>query len=426
MGGKDDTLRLSDGRSLAFAQYGDPAGFPVLYCHGFPGSRLEAELSAPAAALLGVRIFAPDRPGFGLSDPQPRRTLADWPRDAAELADALELRRFAVLGVSGGAPYALACASLLPRRVAAVSVVCGLGPVERTGDAAGMLPLHRLLFFLFRRLPPFGRILYLSLARRMRRNPGEIFRLLTGKAPPPDRATLTRPEVRRIFVRSYEEAFRRGYAGGARELLLYSRPWDFSLADVAAPVSVWHGEEDATVPAAMGRRLARALPQARTVFLPREGHFSLPVGHAEAILRDLRDASEPLGRDRLPVFVYGTLRPGGKNYPRYLEGRTVREMPATAEGELFFVAEGGYPYVVPGTGEVQGELVEIDPALYGETLRDLDGLEEYDPKDEAGSVYLRRRTSVRLADGKVAEAWIYYWNGLEEGVRIGSGDFRRR
>jgi gamma-glutamylcyclotransferase (GGCT)/AIG2-like uncharacterized protein YtfP len=131
--------------------------------------------------------------------------------------------------------------------------------------------------------------------------------------------------------------------------------------------------------------------------------------------------------EQFPVFVYGTLRPGEKNHPHYLAGRTVDEVPATAEGQLFFVADGGYPYVVPGPGRVSGELIHLDPRHYEKTLQAIDALEEYNSGDEAHSVYLRRRTTVILADGSRTAAWIYYWNCPSiTGTRIASGDFRDR
>src|SRR5688572_28104051 len=122
-----DTLTLSDGRKVGIAEFGAPAGRPVVYCHGFPASRLEARLAHEAAKEVGARLIALDRPGYGLSDFQPGRRIGDWPRDVVEAADALGVQRFAMLGVSGGAPYALACAALLPERITALGVVCGLG-----------------------------------------------------------------------------------------------------------------------------------------------------------------------------------------------------------------------------------------------------------------------------------------------------------
>src|SRR5690348_4059248 len=103
-------MRLNDGRSVGYAEFGLPTGRPVVYCHGFPASRLEAQFTHSSARKFGARIVALDRPGYGLSTFVPGRQIKDWALDVSEVADALELERFAVLGVSGGAPYALACA----------------------------------------------------------------------------------------------------------------------------------------------------------------------------------------------------------------------------------------------------------------------------------------------------------------------------
>jgi gamma-glutamylcyclotransferase (GGCT)/AIG2-like uncharacterized protein YtfP len=128
------------------------------------------------------------------------------------------------------------------------------------------------------------------------------------------------------------------------------------------------------------------------------------------------------GQGRLPVFVYGTLRPGQKNYRQYLQGRTLREEPALCRGRLYFVEEGGYPYLTPEAGEVRGELMTLLPETYAQTLAGLDELEEYCPRNEAGSVYLRRMTAVSV-EGKQVRAWTYYWNRPVTGVLVVSGDF---
>jgi len=111
-------ITLRDGRMLAYAEYGSPKGLPIIHCHGTPSSRVEGDLtfSDTLAAELGVRIIVPDRPGMGRSDFQPNRCIVDWPNDVLELASALGLETFAVLGSSGGAPYAAACAALIPTR----------------------------------------------------------------------------------------------------------------------------------------------------------------------------------------------------------------------------------------------------------------------------------------------------------------------
>ena len=120
------TVTLRDGRRLGFAQFGSKGAFPVFYFHGWPGSRLEAGFFEVA----GTQMIGVDRPGYGMSDPQPNRKLADWPRDIEQLADHLRLDKFAVIGMSGGGPYAAACAYFLKDRLTKVAIIAGLGPPE--------------------------------------------------------------------------------------------------------------------------------------------------------------------------------------------------------------------------------------------------------------------------------------------------------
>src|SRR5919202_4018235 len=132
------TIRLRDGRMLGYAEQGDPDGAPVLVFHGLPGSRFSRHPDGRIAERLRVRLFTFDRPGIGLSSPQPRRRILDWPRDVAEFADARGLDRFAVVGWSGGAPYALATAHELPERVTRVGLVAPVVPLTGPAVARGL------------------------------------------------------------------------------------------------------------------------------------------------------------------------------------------------------------------------------------------------------------------------------------------------
>ncbi|MFM8332503.1 MAG: alpha/beta fold hydrolase, partial [Candidatus Methylumidiphilus sp.] len=123
------TFCLRDGRLIGYAEFGDPEGFPVVYCHGFPASRLEGGLLDAAARRQRVRVIAADRPGYGLSAWQADRAMTDWPDDISQLLAHLGIERFAVLGVSGGGPYGLSLLAKLADRVVAASFVCPLGPV---------------------------------------------------------------------------------------------------------------------------------------------------------------------------------------------------------------------------------------------------------------------------------------------------------
>lgn len=282
-----ETLRLEDGRLLGYAVYGDPEGWPIFYFHGFPGSRLEAQLADRVAARMGIRLIALDRPGFGLSDFKPRRTIFEWPDDVVKIADALRINRFATIGVSGGGPYAAACALKIPQRLTAVAIVCGLGPLDTPNGTDRMVRTNHLIFFLGRRLPWLAKISLWRIAYQVRRNPEGTLRRMIVALPDPDKAVLARPEVKTAMKDNVVEAFRGGSRGAACELLLYTRPWGFLLEDIATRVNLWHGEQDVSVPPTMGQYQARTIPNCRAIFCPGEGHFSLVINHMEEVLSGL-------------------------------------------------------------------------------------------------------------------------------------------
>jgi len=127
-------MTLSDGRDLGWLELGVPDGWPIFGFHGTPGSRLQLAINEAAVRRAGVRLIAPDRPGYGMSTYQPGRRLIDWPSDVVELADHLAVDRFSVMGVSGGGPHALACASVLKERVVVAGIVSGADPCRIRGS----------------------------------------------------------------------------------------------------------------------------------------------------------------------------------------------------------------------------------------------------------------------------------------------------
>ena len=134
-------ITLPDGRRLAYSETGAPDGSPVLYFHGHPGSRLDvAMFDRSILARSGLRMLSIDRPGIGQSDFQPGRAIRDWPADVRGFADALGIQRFAVLGVSGGGPFAAACAQALPERVTKALLVSSVGRFDLPGITKGMGP----------------------------------------------------------------------------------------------------------------------------------------------------------------------------------------------------------------------------------------------------------------------------------------------
>lgn len=271
----DRTIRLRDGRMLGYAEYGVPEGKPLFYFHGHPGSRFEARFLAEQAARAGARLIGIDRPGMGLSSYRRGRRLLDWPDDVAELANQLGLDRFAVVGLSGGGPYALACAYKLPQRLTACGIVAGAGHVSR------------VLSFLGQWLP----WLLLPISGRMFRDEEHAQKSLRRFARnwvKPDQESLLVPGIREIMAASLVEALRPGTSGAAYDGALLARSWGFELADITYPgIFLWHGELDQFVPVAMARAIADGIPGCRVTYFPNEGHISLIVNRAPDILNAL-------------------------------------------------------------------------------------------------------------------------------------------
>ncbi len=286
---EDRVLGLPDGRRLGFAEYGAPDGRPLLFFHGTPGARLVARFADANAARRGIRIIAPDRPGYGLSDFQPGRRIGQWPDDVAALADALDLDRFAVVGVSGGAPYAAACAWRLADRVRVAGIVSGVGPLDDPSLIADLSAGHRLSFALMRRAPWLTRGALALVALAVRRCPMRALDLVAQLGPVADRQILARPEIRVALARDLVEALRAGGRGAAHELGLFGRPWGFRPDDIRVLVQLWHGEADAQVPVAVGRHLARRIPNCKAHFLAGAGHLWL-FDHCDEVLAGLTAA----------------------------------------------------------------------------------------------------------------------------------------
>lgn len=281
------TQQLDGGQILAYTEYGDPAGVPIFYCHGLPGSRTEAALADDPRS-LGVRLIAVDRPGYGHSPHQPGRSIAQWPRLIAALAERLDIGRFRVLGVSGGGPYAMACAHELGDRVERLGLVCGLGELVAPDAMAGMNPLAALGLKSYRSTPDLvGSVYRYLLGPAIGLQPGWILKAIATYADPADRQVLADPEVQAVLVASMGEAFRQGGLGAILDVDLLTRPWPFRAQDIAVPTLLWHGEADRTVPAAMGRRHAELIPDCQARFIADEGHFSLVVRYAAEVLRAL-------------------------------------------------------------------------------------------------------------------------------------------
>jgi pimeloyl-ACP methyl ester carboxylesterase len=271
----DRRLWLPDGRWLAYADYGDPAGRPILCFHGSLNSRLMGLPNAASPIPPSLRLIVIDRPGFGLSDFKPRRTLLDWPDDVETLADALGLARFAVVGFAAGGPYVAVCAYKLPHRLTAAAMISSAAPFDTPGLREALARLQRPFFVLYRRIPRLMGLSLGLLCRVAKLNLAHFFALFHASLPPPDRAILARPEIRTLLITAAAEALRAGPRGQIWDGVILARPWGFPLHKIRHPIHLWQGEADTIVPPSVGQTLARTLPNCHATFLPNEGHFLL-------------------------------------------------------------------------------------------------------------------------------------------------------
>jgi len=277
-------IKLHDGRVLGYAEYGDLKGKPIFHFHGANSSRLSGRDLDLAATKLNARIIVAERPGFGLSDFKPGRQILDWSDDVSELADALQLDRFAVMGLSAGSPYVLACALKIPQRLTAAAIVSGDGPHGVLGTNDGMLYSMRLVSTLCRRAPWLLRMFVGLTDHTARHYPNRFFSYLTARLAEPDKALLARPEIRQNYIANFIESHRYGTRGAVWDMVLISRPWELQLQDIAIKVYLWHGGADTASSPAMGRYIAHAIPNCQAKFYPGEGHLSLLINRLEEIL----------------------------------------------------------------------------------------------------------------------------------------------
>ena len=272
-------LDLADGRTLGFGTYGPDHAPPIIYCHGYPANRLEFSLLQPVLERRGVdaRVVVLDRPGYGKSSFQAKRNLLDWPKDVEAAVDQLGLGAFSVVGVSGGGPYALACAYSLADRVKRVGVAVGVAPREATGmetaaciDGPSSIPLLR-------------RIQFSMAAMAFKKGQEDRFVEQTIKTMSEiDGKTLGEPEVRQWFLDMTREAFTQGGAAAAHEGGLYRKSWGFDPSQIKVATDLWYGELDKTVPASAGRWLADRMPVADIKIWPHHGHLSWMVADEAA------------------------------------------------------------------------------------------------------------------------------------------------
>jgi pimeloyl-ACP methyl ester carboxylesterase len=285
-GVRDFTLERPDGRVVAWSEFGDEDGLPLLRVPGTPGCRYSLRADRTPWTQRHLRAITTERPGFGASTRLPGRGFRQPADDLAAILDHLDLGAVHVIGGSGSAPHQLAFAAQHPDRVRAMTVLVGAAPVteDEVGQMIGVnAEAHRLV----RKGDVEGvRSLLDQIRTAMLADPIAAFRSVMDRAPEADRAVMADPQWQAAFAVALTEAIRQGVDGWVDEGFAINSPWDdVDVTSVRTSVTWWHAPKDANAPLSAALRLIDRIPNARLIrFGEDEGH--LAPYHREAEILD--------------------------------------------------------------------------------------------------------------------------------------------
>ena len=285
----DAILMLHDGRKLGYAEWGDPKAAPVVVFHETPGCRcLGRRMKLPA------RLIVPDRPGYGLSDPNPGRRIRDYPADIEQLLDYLGVGSFHLFGISGGCPYLLATALAFRERVLGGVVLSGIGSLYDDGATKGMEPIQASLIKMAKRHPWLLRRVIAAQVSMAPTDPEATVRRMLESAPDVDRIFAeSTPGIIDALVDMHREAVHR-VDGPVEDAMALVRDWELPLREISAPLRFWHGDRDTKAPIRLTRRLVEEIPRGELTEVPGADHFGT--------LRFLPDAVRFLTSVTIPPY----------------------------------------------------------------------------------------------------------------------------
>lgn len=284
-------IDLKDGRKLCFAEWGNLKGKPVFLFSGFPNSRLDGEFLHNDASKIGMHVYTFDRPGIGQSDFQPKRKILDWPKDISEFADYYNIDKFCVVGGSAGAPYAAACALVMPERINKAGLLSSLAAV--TFPHTCMRKEHRLFFRLASWNFHLCKFVFWWNRSRFFKKRSSAVKLCQRNAEnlsPRDRELLLSQEVMDIVIRVQTEASRFGCEGLIYEAKILGKYWGFDLSDISSSVEffLWHGKKDTVAPYQTTMELEKRIQNCTATYFPEDGHYSTPIYNSEFILKQIK------------------------------------------------------------------------------------------------------------------------------------------
>ena len=284
----EGTVAVREGRRLSFAEHGATQGPALIWMSGNPGARRQIPQNAlRLAQQRGIRLIGIDRPGIGSSTPHLYPDLFDWTRDLEILLDTLGIDTVRLVGLSGGGPYVLAAGAALPDRVHGGGGLGGVAPtVGEDAVDGGLIQLAvRLAPLIAMGRVPLGVALTAAI-RLVRPLAGPGLDLYAAVQPPGDKALLSRPEFKAMFLDDLLHGSRFQTSAPLSDLVLFTREWGFRLAEVTVPVRWWHGDADHIVTFEHGQQVVEHLPDAQLAVIDGESHLG-GLGAAEEVLDTL-------------------------------------------------------------------------------------------------------------------------------------------
>ena len=282
----EGNIAIDNDRQIGFAEFGDPQGRAVFWLHGTPGARRQIPDEARVyAEQHHIRLIGVDRPGIGSSTPHQYDAVLDFAHDLRVIADVLGIERFAVIGLSGGGPYSLACAAAMPERVVTAAVLGGVAPT-RGPDAisGGAMTLGNMVAPVLEVAGLPVRLAAATLIKLIRPVASPALEVYARVSPEGDRRLLGRPEFKAMFLDDLLNGSRKQLAAPFADVVVFARPWGFRLDEVKVPVLWWHGDRDHIIPFEHGEHVVAGLPDATMHVIHGESHLA-GLGRAEEILR---------------------------------------------------------------------------------------------------------------------------------------------
>ncbi|MCB1616281.1 MAG: alpha/beta hydrolase, partial [Pseudomonadales bacterium] len=282
---KEYALPITRKRKLGIAEFGVQDGFPVFWFPGTPGGRRQVPYEARQFANNNkLRIICVERPGIGLSTRYLYEDIHAFSDDIAFVIEQLSIEKCGVVALSGGGPYALACANALSEQVVAAAVFGGVAPTigeeaAEGGPTAKAVPVEKLLTWMKR---PLGSSLTWGV-RMLHPVANPVVDAIVKYIPGHETAMIARPEIRDMFLDDILDSSKGGLHSIVHDIILFARPWGFSLSGIAVPVHFWQSDEDPLVPVEHARAMSALIPNSALTVCENAGHLEGLNKTAEAL-----------------------------------------------------------------------------------------------------------------------------------------------